>query len=69
MNRDKGLSIEEKAIWKIFSEVVTAVDEIHNDKKGVILHRDIRPSNIFLDKSNNVKLGNFNLIKRLSPEE
>ena len=49
--------------------MVTAVDEIHNDKKGIILHRDIGPTSIFLDKNNNVKLGNFNLLKRLSPEE
>lgn len=69
LNRQQGTKVQEKAIWKIFSEVVAAVEEIHNDKKGVILHRDIRPTSIFLDKNKSVKLGNFNFLRRLAPEE
>ena len=64
-----GSKLEEKAIWKIFSQVVLAVDEIYHDKRGVIIHRNIGPKTIFLDKDNNVKLGNFNFIKRLDPTE
>lgn len=59
--------MEEKAIWKIFSQVVLAVSEIHNDKSGAIIHRNIGPSSIFLDKDNNMKLGNFSFLKRLDP--
>ena len=40
--------------------------EIHNDPQGAILHRDIKPKNILLDKDSNVKLGNFSLLKRLN---
>ena len=60
--------MEEKAIWKIFAQVVLAVSEIHNDKNGAIMHRNIGPSSIFLDKDRNVKLGNFSFIRRLDPE-
>ena len=65
--RKEGNRLDEKAIWKIFSQVVLAVNEIHNDKNGVILHRNIGPSSIFLDKDYNVKLGNFSLLRRLDP--
>lgn len=69
MNRENKTLIEEKVIWKIFAEVVSAVNEIHYDPQGAILHRDIKPKNILLDSDNNVKLGNFSLLRRLDPEE
>lgn len=67
LNRENRTLLEEKAIWKIFSEVVSAVNEIHNDPQGAILHRDIMPQNILLDKNNTVKLTNFSLLRRLNP--
>jgi NIMA (never in mitosis gene a)-related kinase len=48
---------------------VSAVNEIHNDPQGTILHRDIKPKNIMLDKNSTVKLTNFSLLRRLNPEE
>ena len=47
--RKQRVLIEERIIWKIFSQVVKAVDVLHNDKKGAILHRNIGPASIFLD--------------------
>ena len=64
---DKYLS--EKAIWNIFSKVVIAIYEIHNDKKGTIVHRNIKPSSILLSSANEVKLGNFGFAKRLNEED
>ena len=53
--------IKEDIIWKIFSQVVSALYACHTNKTGKILHRDIKPSNVFLDNNNNVKLGDFGL--------
>lgn len=68
MARDKHY-LPEDSIWRIFKEVLLAVYEIHKRKEGVILHRDIRPANIFVDSANNVKLGDFGLARRLNHEE
>ena len=60
--------IEEEIIWKIFIQVILALNACHNFKEGKILHRDIKQSNVFLDNENNVKLGDFGLSKILSNE-
>jgi NIMA (never in mitosis gene a)-related kinase len=48
-------------IWIILSQVLLALSSCHNRKEGKILHRDLKPGNIFLDDKNNVKLGDFGL--------
>lgn len=60
--------IAEDVIWKVFTQVVLALNYCHNRKEGKVLHRDIKPSNVFLDAENNVKLGDFGLSKVLSNE-
>ncbi|KAM3145555.1 Serine/threonine-protein kinase Nek2 [Paramecium bursaria] len=59
--------LPEDAIWKIFSQVVLALNEIHK-RKEKILHRDIKPANIFLDSNQNVKLGDFGLARMMGVE-
>lgn len=58
-------TIPEEAIWRIFTQIVKALHEIHHKK---IMHRDLKPANIFLDSNNNAKLGDFGLSKKLSDE-
>jgi NIMA (never in mitosis gene a)-related kinase len=46
-----------------------ALKECHYHKTlGKILHRDIKPGNVFFDSNNNVKLGDFGLSRILSAE-
>eukprot|EP01111_Echinosteliopsis_oligospora_P012094 TRINITY_DN4109_c0_g1_i1.p1 TRINITY_DN4109_c0_g1~~TRINITY_DN4109_c0_g1_i1.p1 ORF type:complete len:359 (-),score=82.41 TRINITY_DN4109_c0_g1_i1:103-1149(-) len=57
--------IDEDVIWKILLQILQALAECHNRKDGIILHRDIKPGNIFLDQGRNVKLGDFGLARVL----
>ena len=58
--------LNEEFIWDILFQALIALNYIHNEKK--ILHRDIKPNNIFLDKDWNVKLGDFGLSKKFLSE-
>jgi NIMA (never in mitosis gene a)-related kinase len=49
--------------WKILSQMVLGLFECHKRKEGKILHRDLKPGNVFIDSQNNVKLGDFGLSK------
>lgn len=61
--------IAEDVIWKIFMQIIQALRHCHENKEhGKILHRDMKPGNVFMDASNNVKLGDFGLSKILSTE-
>ncbi|KYR02514.1 protein serine/threonine kinase [Tieghemostelium lacteum] len=57
--------IDEEVIWRTLIQILGALSEIHNRKDGIILHRDIKPGNLFLDENRNVKLGDFGLAKIL----
>ena len=50
-------------VWKIFMQILLALRECHyRGLPGMkVLHRDIKPGNIFLDANDNVKLGDFGL--------
>lgn len=60
--------IAEDVIWKIFTQIILALNECHNCKTGKILHRDLKPANIFLDASKNIKLGDFGLARILNQD-
>ncbi|XP_067833025.1 serine/threonine-protein kinase Nek9-like [Heptranchias perlo] len=56
------LFIEETVVWYLY-QIVSAVAHIH---RYGILHRDIKTLNIFLTKSDLIKLGDYGLAKRLN---
>lgn len=64
IRKKKTLSdkFEETEIMNWFVQLCLAMDNIHTRK---ILHRDIKSQNIFLTKSNTVKLGDFGISKVL----
>eukprot|EP01132_Coremiostelium_polycephalum_P009154 gene9154-11220_t len=64
--RNDHIYMDEEVIWRTLIQILSALQEIHNRKDGVILHRDIKPGNLFLDESKNVKLGDFGLAKILN---
>ena len=42
-------NIPEEIIWSVLSQMIAALGACHNRKEGKILHRDLKPGNIFLD--------------------
>lgn len=58
--------VEEEVVWKVLTQLALALADCHKRRDGgVILHRDIKPGNVFLDEENNVKLGDFGLSRVL----
>lgn len=57
-----SIYIPEDMGWKLLAQLTLALLECHNRKEGnKILHRDLKPGNVFLDADDNVKLGDFGL--------
>ncbi|XP_023718266.1 eIF-2-alpha kinase GCN2 isoform X3 [Cryptotermes secundus] len=55
---DSGLCEDEERIWRLFREIVEGLAHIH--QQGMI-HRDLKPVNIFLHSNDHVKIGDFGL--------
>ncbi|XP_035280412.1 serine/threonine-protein kinase 4-like isoform X2 [Anguilla anguilla] len=60
--KDTGEYFPEDQILTWFVEICMAVEYVHEKN---ILHRDIKPQNIFLDKYGRTRLGDFGLAKPL----
>ena len=54
-------SLKENEKWELIREIIEALNYIHEKKN--LIHRDIKPGNIFLDKNNQIKIGDFGLAK------
>ncbi|MFT7802001.1 eIF-2-alpha kinase GCN2 isoform X1 [Arapaima gigas] len=55
---DKGLYQDNSRLWRLFREILDGLAYIH--EQGMI-HRDLKPVNIFLDSLDHVKIGDFGL--------
>ncbi|CAK6957149.1 eIF-2-alpha kinase GCN2 [Scomber scombrus] len=55
---DQGLHQEPNRLWRLFREILDGLAYIH--EQGMI-HRDLKPVNIFLDSQDHVKIGDFGL--------
>lgn len=68
-----GSSVDESFVLKVFAQMVIALKECHRHKESggkvkPIVHRDIKPGNIFLDAQQNIKVGDFGLAKELASD-
>ena len=52
--------IEENIIKDIILQICIGIKEIH---KNNIIHRDLTPDNIFINKNNKIKIGDFDISK------
>lgn len=62
-----GEYIREEQIWLSLGELALALKDCHCAPEKV-LHRDIKPGNIFIDEEGHVKLGDFGLAKKIDTD-
>ncbi|XP_055535172.1 eIF-2-alpha kinase GCN2 [Wyeomyia smithii] len=55
---DSDLYLDVDRVWRLFREIAEGLSHIH--QQGMI-HRDLKPVNVFLDSRDQVKIGDFGL--------
>jgi serine/threonine protein kinase len=55
--------LKEDKIWRFFIEICVGLEYIHKNK---ILHRDIKTLNIFMNKNEEIKIGDLGVAKMLT---